>query len=37
MRIGLISNGFVGRATSILESDDIEIIIYDIIPEECSY
>ena len=36
MRIGLIGNGFVGRATSILESDDIEIIIYDIIPEECS-
>ena len=35
MRI-IIGNGFVGRATSILESDNIEIIIYDIIPEECS-
>lgn len=36
MLIGLIGNGFVGRATSILKSKDVHIRIYDIIPEECS-
>jgi len=35
MKIGIIGNGFVGKATTILECIDIEIVIYDINPELC--
>lgn len=35
MHIGIIGNGFVGKATSILECKDVELIIYDIVPEIC--
>lgn len=35
MKIGIIGNGFVGKATHILECIDIEIIIYDINPKLC--
>ena len=35
MKIGIIGNGFVGKATIQLECQDIEIIAYDINPELC--
>ena len=35
MRIGIIGNGFVGKATKILECDKIQLMVYDIIPELC--
>jgi UDP-glucuronate decarboxylase len=35
MRIGIIGNGFVGRATNLLKCDEIITVIYDIIPELC--
>jgi nucleotide sugar dehydrogenase len=35
MRIGVIGNGFVGKATSLLECKDIDLIVYDIVPEIC--
>ena len=35
MKIGIIGNGFVGKATTIFECSDIDIIIYDINPELC--
>ena len=35
MKIGIIGNGFVGKATNILECTDIEIVIYDINKELC--
>ena len=35
MKIGIIGNGFVGKATSILSCKDVELIVYDIIPESC--
>ena len=35
MKIGIIGNGFVGKATKLLECDDIEILMYDIKPELC--
>jgi len=35
MQIGIIGNGFVGRATNLLKCPEINIIIYDIIPELC--
>lgn len=35
MKIGVIGNGFVGKATSILECKDIELLCYDINPELC--
>ena len=35
MRIGIIGNGFVGKATSIMECPDVEIIVYDIVPSMC--
>lgn len=35
MRLGIIGNGFVGQATCLLENPEIELIIYDIIPEKC--
>ena len=36
MKIGIIGNGFVGKATNILKSEKVEIMIYDIIPERPS-
>ncbi len=35
MKIGIIGNGFVGKATGLLECNDISIIIYDINPILC--
>ncbi len=35
MKIGIIGNGFVGKATKILESEGIEILCYDIDPKLC--
>ena len=36
MKIGIIGNGFVGKATRILACEDIELAIYDIDPKLCS-
>lgn len=36
MKIGIIGNGFVGKATNILENDNVELVIYDIDPQLCS-
>ena len=36
MKIGVIGNGFVGKATSILKCKDIDLMSYDINPELCS-
>ena len=35
MKIGIIGNGFVGKATFILKCTDIDIIVYDINPDLC--
>ena len=35
MKIGIIGNGFVGKATNILENKDVELVIYDIDPNLC--
>lgn len=35
MKIGIIGNGFVGKATKILKCKDIDILAYDINPEIC--
>ena len=35
MKIGIIGNGFVGKATFQLKCKDIEILAYDINPELC--
>ena len=35
MQIGIIGNGFVGKATTILECKDVQVIIYDINPKLC--
>ena len=35
MKIGIIGNGFVGKATQKLESSQIELVVYDIRPELC--
>jgi UDP-glucuronate decarboxylase len=35
MLIGIIGNGFVGKATQLFKSTNIDIIVYDIIPELC--
>ena len=34
-RIGIIGNGFVGKATHALQCDDIDVLCYDINPELC--
>lgn len=34
-KIGIIGNGFVGKATMTLQCDDIEVLCYDINPELC--
>ncbi len=35
MKIGIIGNGFVGKATNILENKNVELVIYDIDPNLC--
>ena len=35
MNIGIIGNGFVGKATNILKNDNVNIYIYDIDPKLC--
>ncbi len=35
MKIGIIGNGFVGKATSELECKDVELLIYDKNPKLC--
>ena len=35
MKIGIIGNGFVGKATKILSCKDVELLVYDIVPELC--
>ena len=32
MKIGVVGNGFVGKATGILSCNDIELMVYDIKP-----
>ena len=36
MKLGIIGNGFVGKATYLLKCDDIDIVSYDINPELCN-
>jgi nucleotide sugar dehydrogenase len=36
MIIGIIGNGFVGKATAILQNPDVDLIIYDVNPNLCS-
>ena len=36
MKIGVIGNGFVGKATNILENSNVELVVYDINPELCN-
>ena len=36
MKIGIIGNGYVGKATSLILPDEAEQIIYDTDPEKCS-
>jgi len=33
MKIGVIGNGFVGKATNILAHEEVELVVYDIYPE----
>ena len=35
MRIGIIGNGFVGKATTVLANNNVSLIVYDKIPELC--
>ena len=35
MLIGIIGNGFVGKATQLFKCEKIDIYVYDIIPELC--
>jgi len=35
MKIGIIGNGFVGKATNILANQEVELIVYDINPDLC--
>ena len=35
MKIGIIGNGFVGKATNILANDNVELVVYDIDPKLC--
>lgn len=36
MKIGIIGNGFVGKATTILSNSEVELVVYDIDPKLCS-
>jgi dTDP-glucose 4,6-dehydratase len=35
IKVGVVGNGFVGKATTILENSEVELIVYDINPELC--
>jgi UDPglucose 6-dehydrogenase len=35
MKIGIVGNGFVGKATKLLACPSVEIVVYDIRPEAC--
>ena len=35
MYIGIVGNGFVGKATQLLKTDSSELLVYDIDPEKC--
>lgn len=35
MKIGIVGNGFVGKATKLLEGNNIDVIVYDINPTLC--
>ena len=35
MKIGIIGNGFVGKATNILANEEVKLIVYDINPDLC--
>ena len=35
MKIGVIGNGFVGKATQILNGKNINLMVYDIDPSKC--
>lgn len=35
LTIGIIGNGFVGQATSLFKNKDVNILVYDIVPEKC--
>ena len=35
MKIGIIGNGFVGKATKLLTCFEVLVIVYDIRPEVC--
>jgi len=35
VKIGIVGNGFVGKATKLLKCDLVEILVYDIRPEAC--
>ena len=35
MKIGVIGNGFVGKATKILKCDKTQLLVYDINPDLC--
>ncbi len=34
-KIGIVGNGFVGKATQLLCNPDVEMMVYDIRPEAC--
>ena len=36
MKIGIIGNGFVGKATALFKCNLVEVFIYDIVPENCN-
>ena len=36
MKIGIIGNGFVGKATNILKNDNVDLVVYDIDPNLCN-
>lgn len=36
IKIGIIGNGFVGKATQLLKGNNIEQLVYDSIPEKCN-
>ena len=35
MKIGIVGNGFVGNATSLFKSRDVDVVIYDKDPNRC--
>jgi len=35
MKVGIVGNGFVGQSTALFANKDIDIIIYDVLPDKC--